>query len=99
VEFAAWLRGFLPQLGDKKFSLAPGIVSDRKDGKLVHLDGLNFSRAWCLYGLSSLKGYGHLRAVADSHLRYSLEAVAGDSYEGGHWLASFALYALAAAGE
>ena len=98
-EFVVWLKKFLPQLSDRKFSLAPGVVSDRKDGKLVHLDGLNFSRAWCLYGLSALKGYAHLRAVADSHLRHSLEAVAGDSYEGGHWLATFALCALAAAGE
>jgi hypothetical protein len=94
AEFASWLKRFLPPLSDKKFSLAPGVVSDRRDGKLVHLDGLNFSRAWCLYGLSSLKGYGHLRAVADGHLRCSLEAVAGDSYEGGHWLASFAVLAL-----
>jgi hypothetical protein len=93
-EFASWLRKFLPQLGDGKFFLAPGIVSDRKDGKLVHLDGLNFSRAWCLYGIASLPGYGHLRNIADEHLRYSLAAVAGDSYEGGHWLATFAVYAL-----
>jgi hypothetical protein len=92
-EFMLWLKKFLPQLADKKFSLAPGVVSDRKDGKLVHLDGLNFSRAWCLYGLARLPGYGHLRAVAEEHLRYSLEAVAADSYEGGHWLASFAIYA------
>jgi hypothetical protein len=98
-EFSAWLKKFLPQLSDKKFHLAPGIVSDRKDGKLVHLDGLNFSRAWCLYGIAALPGYGHLRKIADDHLRYSLPAVAGDSYEGGHWLASFALYSLASAGE
>jgi len=93
-EFAAWLRRFLPQLSDKKFQLAPGVVLDRKDGKLVHLDGLNFSRAWCLYGIASLKGYGHLRAVADAHLRRSLPAVTGGNYEGEHWLASFAVYAL-----
>ena len=98
-EFAAWLRKFLPQLGGRKFHLAPGIVSDRKDGKLVHLDGLNFSRAWCLYRMASLPGYGHLRKTADEHLRHSLPAVVADSYEGGHWLASFALYALSAAGE
>ncbi len=97
-EFAAWLRGFLPQLADRKFALAPGVVSDRGDGKLVHLDGLNFSRAWCLYGLSARPGYGHLRAVADEHLRHSLAAVTGGNYEGEHWLASFALLALSAAG-
>jgi hypothetical protein len=98
-EFALWLKKFLPQLAHKKFFLAPGVVSDRKDGKLVHLDGLNFSRAWCLYGIAALPGYGHLKKIADEHLHYSLAAVAGDSYEGGHWLASFALYALSCAGE
>lgn len=96
-EFAAWLGKFLPQLSARKFSLAPGIVSDRSDGKLVHLDGLNFSRAWCLYGLAALKGYGHLRAVADAHLRYSLAAVSAGNYEGEHWLATFAVYALSQA--
>ena len=99
-EFAAWLRKFLPRLADKKFQLAPGEVRDRTDGKLVHLDGLNFSRAWCLYGLAArLPGYRHLRRIADEHLRLSLEAVTAGTYEGEHWLASFAVYALAAAGE
>ncbi len=97
-EFAVWLKKFLPQLSGRRFALAPGIVSDRRDGKLVHLDGLNFSRAWCLYGIAALQDYGHLRPVADAHMRHSLPAVAGDSYEGGHWLATFALYALIAAG-
>jgi hypothetical protein len=99
-EFASWLKGFLPQLGDRKFSLAPGWVLDRKDGKLVHLDGLNFSRAWCLYGIAArLPGYRHLRRIADEHLRLSLEAISAGSYEGEHWLASFAIHALSAAGE
>lgn len=94
-EFASWLKRFLPPLAEKRFSLAPGIVSDRRDGKLVHLDGLNFSRAWCLYGIAGhLPGYRHLRKIADEHLRHSLPAVVADSYEGGHWLATFALYAL-----
>ncbi len=97
-EFLPWLRNFLPRLADKRFALAPGSVSDRSDGKLVHLDGLNSSRAWCLYGLATLKGYGHLRVVADAHLSRSLEAVTTGTYEGEHWLASFALLALAAAG-
>lgn len=99
-EFVLWLKKFLPQLAGKKFSLAPGLVSDRKDGKLVHLDGLNFSRAWCLYGIAAeLPGYRHLRKIADQHMRHSLENIIAGSYEGEHWLASFAIYALASAGE
>jgi hypothetical protein len=97
-EFATWLRRFLPPLADRGFALAPGVVSDRGDGKLAHLDGLNFSRAWCLYGLGALKGHGHLRAVADAQLAHSLAAVTGGNYEGEHWLATFALLALSAAG-
>jgi hypothetical protein len=93
-EFALWLKKFLPQLAGKKFSLAPGEVSDRKDGKLVHLDGLNFSRAWCLYGIAAeLEGYRHLRKIADQHMLHSLANITAGSYEGEHWLASLAIYA------
>ncbi len=93
-EFALWLKKFLPQLADKRFSLVPGEVSDRKDGKLIHLDGLNFSRAWCLYGIASeLEEYRHLRKIADRHMRYSLANITAGTYEGEHWLASFAIYA------
>jgi len=96
-EFAEWLKGFLPPLADSNFSLAPGEVADRTDGKLVHLDGLNFSRAWCLYGIAGeIEGYGHLRRVADDHMRQSLAAIAAGTYEGEHWLASFAIYAFCA---
>ena len=95
-EFAQWSHGFLPQLERKDFDLAVGEVSDRTDGQLVHLDGLNFSRAWVLYGLA--KGYpekyGHLVVTADKHLNYSLPSVTDNNYEGEHWLASFAVYAL-----
>jgi len=93
-EFAEWLGNFLPGLAADEFSLAPGEVLDRADGKLVHLDGLNFSRAWCLYGIASRLGeYAHLKAVADLHMRRSLAAIAAGTYEGEHWLASFAIYA------
>jgi hypothetical protein len=74
-------------------------VSDRSDGKLVHLDGLNFSRAWCLYGLAGqFPELSHLRVVADRHMDYSLGGITDGSYEGEHWLASFAVYALMSAG-
>ena len=93
--FQMWMEDFMPQLKNKSFNLTPGEVSDRTDGKLVHLDGLNFSRAWVLYGLArQYEEYKHLKKVADSHVSYSFPNLVGDTYEGGHWLGSFALYAL-----
>ena len=95
-EFMEWNHKFLPQLERKDFDLAVGEVSDRTDGQLVHLDGLNFSRAWVLYGLAKQypEKYGHLVAIADKHLNYSLPSITDSNYEGEHWLASFAIYAL-----
>lgn len=94
-EFRSWLVDFLPGLEKADYTLEPGIVTDRKDGQLVHLDGLNFSRAWCIYGImSKIPGYDHLNQIAADHIRHSLPELVGDSYEGGHWLASFALLAL-----
>lgn len=94
--FHMWMADFLPQLRKQDFTMEVGEVSDRSDGKLVHLDGLNFSRAWVLSGLLNQypEEYGHLRSVAQEHLEYSFPNLVGDTYEGGHWLGSFALYAL-----
>lgn len=95
AEFKSWLNSFMPQLFQSDFKLEPGVVSDRTDGKLVHLDGLNFSRAWCLYTISKdMNELSHLNLIAQKHLLYSLPNIFEDSYEGGHWLGSFALYAL-----
>lgn len=94
-EFKEWLSQFLPALASKDFSLETGKVSDRTDGKLVHLDGVNFSRAWCLNGIvETLPEYGHLHGLAAEHIRYSLPSIVDDNYSGTHWLGSFALYAL-----
>lgn len=94
-EFSSWMAGFAPQLRQVEYALKVGRVSDRSDGKLVHLDGLNFSRAWVLYGLAhQYPEYRHLLPIADAHVSHSLPNLVGDSYEGGHWLGSFALYAL-----
>ena len=96
-EFKAWLDLFMPELSSSTFSLTPGVVSDRSDGKLVHLDGVNFSRAWCLYGLAAqFPEYQHLKNMAHTHVNYSLPNIVDGGYEGEHWLASFALYALSA---
>nr|WP_321245460.1 DUF2891 domain-containing protein [uncultured Psychroserpens sp.] len=94
-DFKAWLSDFLPQLEDENFTLETGKVSDRTDGKLVHLDGVNFSRAWSLNEIAKgLPEYNHLKNIANQHINYSLPSIVGDNYEGGHWLGSFAIYAL-----
>ncbi|BAO77644.1 DUF2891 domain-containing protein [Winogradskyella sp. PG-2] len=94
-DFKVWVNDFMPQLKDESFQLGVGEVSDRTDGKLVHLDGVNFSRAWSLnYIAKDLPEYKHLGNVANQHINYSLPSIVGDSYEGGHWLGSFAIYAL-----
>lgn len=95
-EFSTWLATFLPQLSDIDFQLEVGLVGDREDAKLVHLDGVNFSRAWCLNGIANqLPGeYAHLRKLANNHINASLPNIVDGNYEGTHWLASFALYSL-----
>ena len=94
-EFLKWLKDFAPQLFSKNFTWEVAKVSDRTDGHLVHLDGLNFSRAWNFYYLQNQypKEFSHLKNIADYHLQFSLPSVADGNYEGEHWLASFALRA------
>jgi hypothetical protein len=100
-EFGEWVGRFLPGLEDGRPEtlLRPATVADRTDPQIVHLDGLNLSRAWCMKGIVSalLEGNG-LRDVlaksAEEHEAASLPHVASGDYMGEHWLATFALYAL-----
>ncbi len=94
-EFIVWINKFLPKITQNDFYMTLGEVSDRTDGHLVHLDGVNFSRAWCIYDLAkNYKEFDHLKVVANEHINYSLANLVDDDYEGGHWLASFAINAL-----
>ena len=94
-DFKTWANDFMPELFDESFTLSVGEVSDRTDGKLVHLDGVNFSRAWSLnYIAKDIPAFKHLNNIANQHINYSLPSIVGNSYEGGHWLGSFAIYAL-----
>ena len=96
-EYAKWLTGFLPQLFRSAHQLQPGRVKDRTDGKLVHLDGLNLSRAWCLKEINTALGkktVAQINTLMELHLREGLKNVASGDYAGEHWLASFAVYAL-----
>jgi hypothetical protein len=100
--FLAWLDDFLPALAveEPRTLLVPAEVSDRSDGKIAHLDGLNFSRAYCLRRLARALPAGDSRRPvvlesAERHLAASLPHVTGN-YMGEHWLATYALLALTA---
>ncbi len=98
-EFASWLGEFLTDVpgGPDAAWLPTATVTDRSDGKLAHLDGLNLSRAWMLEGIASGlpmddSRWAALRAAAWAHGEVGLAAVTGEHYEGGHWLGTYAMY-------
>lgn len=102
AEFHVWFDAFLPEAaqGRPETLFTPATVSDRSDGKIAHLDGLNLSRAWCWRHIAAVLPTDHplvvkARETATSHLAVALPHLAGD-YMGEHWLASFALLALQA---
>lgn len=99
-DYVVWLNGFLGELelGNPDL-LKPAVVSDRSDMQIVHLDGLNLSRAWCMLGIiKALPNNSALREVlltsAQKHIRATLPNIANGDYAGEHWLASFAVYVL-----
>jgi hypothetical protein len=101
--FADWFDAYLPRLSGREPAtlFLPASVSDRSDGKIAHLDGLNLSRAWCWREIAAALPSGDPRGpialqAAEDHLDAALPHVTGD-YMGEHWLASFALLALLAA--
>ena len=99
-EFNAWISEFLPGfMNDPSSLLTPAKVSDRSDGKIAHLDGLNFSRAWCLYEIGLATDNAAVLKSANDHFNYSFDKIDSDQYAGSHWLASFAMYALLKAGD
>ena len=100
-EFATWFHRFLPGVakGDPAALLQPAIVTDRTDPKLVHLDGLNLSRAWCMRSIAAALPVNDparkvLASSAEKHASAALAHVASGDYAGEHWLASFAVFLL-----
>jgi len=93
--FQKWLKKFLPgfEKNPGKF-LQPAEVTDRSDGKLAHLDGLNFSRAWCLFEMGNSLENKKMIDLGIRHFNYSYKKMDSGEYAGAHWLASFATYAL-----
>jgi hypothetical protein len=101
AEFRVWLGRFLPGLprGEPKSLFTPAEVTDRADPQLVHLDGVNLSRAWCMRSLAAAlpKDDPGRKVLVDSAARHAaatLRYVASGDYAGEHWLASFAVYLL-----
>ncbi|MEM5425384.1 DUF2891 domain-containing protein [Paraburkholderia ferrariae] len=101
-DFEPWFTRFLPSLAVQEpvTLFTPATVTDRSDGKIAHLDGLNLSRAWCQRSLARALPAGDARVAvlndaAQLHLASALDHVAGD-YMGEHWLATFATLALEA---
>jgi hypothetical protein len=99
-DFTAWFGTFLPDVASRSPAtlFTPAHVSDRSDGKIAHLDGLNLSRAWCWKIIATALGPEHpvdaiARETAAAHIAASLPHIA-DDYMGTHWLATFALLAL-----
>ena len=100
-EFRTWFAKFLPgaATGEPRSLFEPATVTDRTDPQLVHLDGLNLSRAW---GMKAIAGAlpaddparKVLLASAAKHAEAGLKHIASGNYEGEHWLASFAVYLL-----
>jgi DUF2891 family protein len=97
--FRRWFHGFLAGIasGKPKGLLTPATVADRTDPKIVHLDGLNLSRAWCMRHIAAVlpirdPARGVLSRAAEAHARDALAHVASGDYLGEHWLASFAVY-------
>jgi DUF2891 family protein len=100
-EFATWFHRFLPgvEKGNPAALLQPAIVTDRTDPKLVHLDGLNLSRAWCMRSIAKALPENDparktLASAAEKHAAAALAHVASGDYAGEHWLASFAVFLL-----
>jgi hypothetical protein len=97
-EFAAWLAAFMPGIPDGGAGWLPvARVTDRADGKLAHIDGLNLSRAWMLEGIAASLPAADARrqallAAASTHARAGLAGVTDAHYAGSHWLGSFATY-------
>jgi hypothetical protein len=84
--------------------LTPVTVSDRSDGQIVHLDGLNLSRAWCMWGIAAVLPSADSRrqillAAADRHAQAGVAGIGSGDYMGEHWLGSFALAMLGYAPE
>lgn len=96
--FLKWFNNYYEARSVDRICELP-TVSDRSDYQIVHLDGLSFSRAWCMKGIAAALPANHpykkkLELTAANFLHHSLPQIFNGGYGGEHWLASFAVYAL-----
>ncbi len=105
TRFEGWFHSFLPGIKNHQPEslLTPAVVTDRSDGQLVHLDGLNLSRAWCMRRIAAALPQGDpdktiLMTAATIHARDALVNIRSGDYAGEHWLATFAVYLLSEQG-
>ncbi|KAA5533696.1 DUF2891 domain-containing protein [Taibaiella lutea] len=97
-QFVTWFNQFYEERSIRQLCLLPK-VSDRSDYQIVHMDGLYFTRAWCMKGIAASLPSGHrykklFAETANKMLALALPTISKENYGGGHWLASFAVYAL-----
>jgi Protein of unknown function (DUF2891) len=96
--FTVWLNHFISLPALKHLTSLP-VISDRTDLQIVHLDGLCFSRSWCMRTIAAVLPAADqrkkiLNRAAIKHLESALPNVVSGNYGGEHWLASFAVLAL-----
>ncbi len=95
--WTSWWTSFTPTEPALRSWLSAVSVTDPSDAKIVHLHGLNLSRAWCWRQLLPLLPASLQPIAAQAaaeQMRASLAAATEGDYVGTHWLASFALLAI-----
>ena len=104
-EFSRWLDLYLPGLRTGQLGAwnTAAEVSDLTDARIVHLVGLNLTRAWTMRGVAQALPPADARRnvlekAAQLHAAAGLQFVFSGHYEGEHWLATFAVYLLSDAG-
>lgn len=98
TQFVHWLDDFYSEKSVARICEKP-FVSDRSDYHIVHLDGLSFSRAWCMKGIAAALPANHrlkhlFEKRAQKYIEETLPEITNGGYGGEHWLASFAIYSL-----
>lgn len=97
ANFQKWFASYYSKESIERICSLP-TVSDRNDYQIVHLDGLSFSRAWCMRSIAKKLAANNpikkrFETTSDMFLNQTLPQIFS-SYGGEHWLASFAIYAL-----